>query len=66
MEIIGNRKFVEIAGDRTHDLPPLLVGDAGLSARRLEKVLSMATELVDWRRFEKMSVRTTGEPTFWY
>ena len=21
---------------------------------------------VDWRRFEKMSVRTSGEPTFWY
>jgi len=47
MEIIGNRKFVEVAGDRTHDLPPLLVGDAGLSARRLEKVLTMATELVE-------------------
>jgi hypothetical protein len=47
MDIIGNRKFVEIAGDRTHDLPPLLVGDAALSARRLEKVLTMAEELVD-------------------
>ena len=21
---------------------------------------------VGWRKFEKMSVRTTGEPTFWY
>ena len=47
MDIIGDRKFVEIAGDRTHELPPLLVSDAALSARRLEKVLTMATELVE-------------------
>ena len=47
MNIIGSRKFVEIAGDRTHDLPPLLVSDVALSARRLEKVLTMATELVE-------------------
>ncbi len=47
MEIIGNRKFVEIAGDRTHELPPLLVGDAVPHGRRLEKVMSMAADLVE-------------------
>ena len=47
MDIIGSRKFLEIAGDRTHELPPLLVADLALSARRLEKLLTMATELVE-------------------
>ena len=47
MDIIGNRKFVEIAGDRKHELPPLLVGDASPHGRRLEKVMTMATELVE-------------------
>ena len=47
MNIIGSRKFVEIAGYRTHDLPPLLVSDVALSARRLERVLTMAAELVE-------------------
>ena len=47
MDIIGSRKFVEIAGDRTHELPPLLVADATPRGRRLEKVMAMATELVE-------------------
>ena len=47
MEILGGRKFVEIAGDRKHELPPLLVSDAGPSARRLEKVMTMASEMVE-------------------
>ncbi len=28
MEIIGGRKYVEIPGNRTHELPPLLVRGA--------------------------------------
>lgn len=47
MDIIGSRKFVEIAGDKTHELPPLLVGDAAPRGKRLEKVMTMATELVE-------------------
>ena len=47
MDIIGSRKFVEIAGDKTHELPPLLVADPTPRGKRLEKVMSMATELVD-------------------
>jgi hypothetical protein len=46
MDIIGSRRFVEIAGDKTHDLPPLLVADATPRGRRLEKVMTMATDLV--------------------
>ncbi|MBL8236619.1 MAG: hypothetical protein JNM66_04320 [Bryobacterales bacterium] len=47
MDIIGNRTFVEIAGDKTHELPPLLVSEAHPRGRRLEKVMTMATELVE-------------------
>jgi hypothetical protein len=47
MDILGSRRFVEIAGDRTHELPPLLVSDAAPRGRRLEKVMNMATELVE-------------------
>jgi hypothetical protein len=47
MEIIGNRKYVEIAGDTTHELPPLLVADAAPRGRHLERVMSMAAELVE-------------------
>lgn len=47
MDIIGSRKFVEIAGDKTHELPPLLIADAAPRGRRLEKVMTMATEMVD-------------------
>lgn len=47
MDIIGDRKFMEIAGDRTHELPPLLISDATPRGRRLEKVMNMATALVE-------------------
>lgn len=47
MDIIGSRKYVEIAGDKTHELPPLLVAEAAPRGKRLEKVMTMATELVE-------------------
>lgn len=47
MEILGGRKFVEIAGDRTHELPPLLVAGAVPSGKRLERMMHMAEQLVE-------------------
>ncbi|MBM3786064.1 MAG: hypothetical protein FJW30_17020 [Acidobacteria bacterium] len=47
MDIVGTRKFVEIGGDQTHELPPLLIADGPPPARRLEKVMNMAAELVE-------------------
>jgi hypothetical protein len=47
MDIIGDRKFVEIAGDKTHELPPLLVTEAAPKGKRLAKVMTMAEELVE-------------------
>lgn len=46
MDIIGGRRYVEIAGDKTHELPPLLIAETAPGPKRLEKVLSMAEELV--------------------
>jgi hypothetical protein len=43
--ILGDRKFVEIPGSRTHELPPLLVRTAP-GVKRLDRVVEMATELV--------------------
>ena len=46
MAILGDRKFVEIPGSRTHELPPLLVRTAP-SVKRLDKVIDMANDLVE-------------------
>lgn len=46
MKTVGDRRFVEIPGDATHELPPLLVRGRPEVAR-LDKVVEMATHLVD-------------------
>jgi hypothetical protein len=46
MEILGDRKFVDVPGSKTHELPPLLVRrPAGM--KRLDRVMEMATGLVE-------------------
>ena len=44
--ILGDRKFVEIPGSKTHELPPLLVRMAR-GVKRLDRVMEMAEGLVD-------------------
>ncbi|SRR5579883_401172 len=46
MEILGDRKFVEVPGSRTHELPPLLVRTAP-GVKRLDRVMDMANDLVE-------------------
>src|SRR5437868_1173398 len=46
MEILGDRKFVEIPGSKTHELPPLLVRVTH-EVKRLDKVMGMAEELIE-------------------
>ena len=44
--ILGDRKFVELPGSKTHELPPLLVrNSAGI--KRLDKVMEMANDLIE-------------------
>jgi hypothetical protein len=45
MEILGGRKFVEIPGDKNHELPPLLIRSK--PANDLGTVMQMASEIVD-------------------
>jgi len=46
MEILGDRKFLELPGDRLHELPPLLVHRT-LHLNRLDKIMDMAAGIVD-------------------
>jgi|SRR5579884_1839535 len=54
MEIIGDRKFVEVPGGKTHELPPLLV-NAAAKVNRLDRVMNMAANMVE---SEDMLMRT--------
>ncbi len=44
--ILGNRKFVEISGDRLLELPPLLI-HAHTAMKRMDRVVGMAEKLVE-------------------
>src|SRR5271156_2454314 len=46
MDILGDRKFVEVPGSTTHELPPLLVRMAA-DVKRLDKVLGRANDLIE-------------------
>ena len=46
MDILGDRKFVEVPGEKTHELPPLLVRTSP-KVRRLDRVVGMANDMVD-------------------
>jgi hypothetical protein len=46
MDIVGDRKFVEVPGEKTHELPPLLVRTTP-NVRRLDRVVGMANDIID-------------------
>ena len=46
MDIVGDRKFVEVPGDKLHELPPLLVQSCQ-QLKRLDKVMDMASNIVE-------------------
>lgn len=46
MNIVGDRRFVEVAGDRTHELPPLLVKTVP-DVKRLDKLMGIAAEIIE-------------------
>jgi hypothetical protein len=46
MDIVGDRKFVEVPGGKTHDLPPLLVKTVP-EVKRLDKMMGMAAEIIE-------------------
>jgi hypothetical protein len=46
MDIVGGRKFVEVPGGKTHELPPLLV-HTHPEVKRLDRVVNMASNIVE-------------------
>jgi hypothetical protein len=46
MDILGDRKFVEVPGTTMHELPPLLVRMSA-QVRRLDRVMDMASQLIE-------------------
>lgn len=46
MDIIGDRKFVEVPGGRKHELPPLLVKTVP-EIKRMDKMMGIATEIIE-------------------
>src|SRR5258708_5182199 len=46
MKILGDRRFVEIPGERQHELPPLMIHRA-LHLKRMDKIMNMAEEIVE-------------------
>jgi hypothetical protein len=46
MDIVGDRKFVEVPGEKTHELPPLLVRTLP-KVKRLDRMVGMANDLID-------------------
>lgn len=46
MDIIGDRKFVEVSGNKTHELPPLLVKTVP-EVRRIDKMMGVAAEIIE-------------------
>ena len=48
MDIVGDTKFVELPGTKTHELPPLLVRSQP-NVNRLDKVMGMAGDITNAR-----------------
>lgn len=46
MDIVGDRRFVEVPGGKTHELPPLLVKTVP-EVKRLDKLMGVATEIIE-------------------
>ncbi|HZQ52169.1 MAG TPA: hypothetical protein VFB14_08230 [Bryobacteraceae bacterium] len=46
MDIIGDRKFVEVPGGKTHELPPLLVKTVP-GVTRLDKMMEIANNIIE-------------------
>lgn len=46
MDIVGDRRFVEVPGGKTHELPPLLVKTVP-DVKRLDKMMGVAAEIIE-------------------
>jgi hypothetical protein len=59
MDIIGDRRFVEVPGGKTHELPPLLVKTLP-GVNRLDKILGIANGIIEQEDMVPMVDTATG------
>jgi hypothetical protein len=59
VDIVGDRKFVEIPGSRQHELPPLLVRTPP-GVKRLDRVMEMADALIEQE--DMLAMQPPAEP----
>jgi hypothetical protein len=62
MDIVGDRRFVEVPGSKTHELPPLLVRMTP-AVKRLDKVMDMASTLIEQEDMIPSFTFETATPT---
>jgi hypothetical protein len=59
MDIIGDRRFVEVPGEKTHELPPLLVKTVP-DVKRMDKMMGIASDIIEQEDMVSMADETTG------
>ena len=59
MDIVGDRKFVEVPGGKTHELPPLLVKTLP-AVKRMDKILGIATDIIEQEDMVPMTDTAAG------
>jgi hypothetical protein len=59
MDIIGDRRFVEVPGGKTHELPPLLVKTLP-GVNRLDKIIGIANDIIEQEDMVPMVDAATG------
>ena len=59
MDIIGDRRFVEVPGGKTHELPPLLVKTLP-GVNRLDKIIGIANGIIEQEDMVPMVDAATG------
>jgi hypothetical protein len=55
MEILGDRKYVEVPGGKTHELPPLLVKSTP-RVKRMDKMMGIASDIIDQEEMVSSSI----------
>lgn len=46
MDMVGDRKFVDVPGGKTHELPPLVVNSVP-EVKRLDKIMNIANRIIE-------------------
>src|ERR1700675_1827996 len=59
MGIIGDGRFVEVTGEKTHELPPLLVKTVP-DVKRMDKMMGIASDIIEQEDMVSMADEARG------